>query len=1187
MLQSLLPIKLSRDDASYQTVEELAEVLRHALGAKDIRNIALTGPFGSGKSSVLNTLMADYKEFNFLPISLATLQANKEGEKIEQEKVKQEKVKPEKQPEEEIETLNRKIEYSILQQIIYKETDKKVPNSRFRRIIHIGDEKLWKLSLFSVLFVAAIIIVFFQNTTSAILKNLSIENIPIWIYVLLIGFIVLGLYKIIQHFIRVYANSKLNKLNLKDGEIEMEDDCSIFNKHLDEILYFFQVTDYKVVIIEDLDRFGTENIFLKLRELNQLINESKIVGRHIVFIYAIKDDVFEDEARTKFFDYISTIIPVINPSNSKDKLKAALKERGFEDGEISDDDLSEMAFFIQDMRILTNIANEYHQYRQKLHETCNKRLNLTKLLAMIVYKNYFPRDFAQLHRREGKVYNCISKKSEFVKEALKVLENQSKELEETKKLYEKNAHLKANDLRLLFLYDVVEKIPHIVETIAINNKEYKLKQISQDVKLFEQLRSLDNIVYYYKYNSYKYSDSAKLQLDDIAHEMQLDERIELVNNWKEIINKKELALQKEKIKIQSLRLNLLIRNYNLGETKLYKELDLTPLMDVFVRRGYLDEEYYDYISYFYPGMLSQSDRDLLLSIKRQIKQEYTYHIDKIDNFVKELKDYMFEHDAILNIELLDYFAKKKSVKGQESFTAIMMRLEKSDAPMDFLAQYYQLGKHHKEVFTEFIAWDKVLSWKMIASYSNQDQQLLLQEAWLRYCSEPIDDQTEWLNRNYSFLSTRVDTIGITQCEKLLPRCHFALLDTNNSQLLDLVVKLSCYEINAANLCIILNHINKNNNVSEDNLTLTRIKEANNADLVNYTQKHFAETFKCLSLNVKEESKDSIVNILNSTDVSAEQKIKYLTGQKTLIENFEKIDEQNWTIAIQAKVISPAWQNVSAYSLKIKGIDDHLISYIEHNHVEFEEVCDDNIENKEYLFKQLLGTKKLSIPAFQSICKAFDNIFDGYEALNAMDSERLNILLNANKIAFSKANTEIMQKNKIYADYLTYYAKDFITNLEYEYNLDTETALTLIKSNVFTVSDKCKISNIIDNKFLTQSSQLAELIIDNILFIKNIDSVSPEKRVILLKTAKDERLKVNLVVLLLAEQTPNDKEKDLYILLLLESLGGQYKEIAERQKHPVLPREDWNLALLNRLQALEYISSTAEVKDGIRVYPKRK
>ena len=79
MLQSLLPIKLAKDDPSYQTVEELAEVLTHALNDEDIRNVALTGPFGSGKSSIIQTLMEEHKEFHYLPISLATLQADEEG----------------------------------------------------------------------------------------------------------------------------------------------------------------------------------------------------------------------------------------------------------------------------------------------------------------------------------------------------------------------------------------------------------------------------------------------------------------------------------------------------------------------------------------------------------------------------------------------------------------------------------------------------------------------------------------------------------------------------------------------------------------------------------------------------------------------------------------------------------------------------------------------------------------------------------------------------------------------------------------------------------------------------------------------------------------------------------------------------------------------------------------------------
>ncbi len=120
----------------------------------------------------------------------------------------------------------------------------------------------------------------------------------------------------------------------------------------------------------------------------------------------MKDDIFDDEHRTKFFDYIITVIPVINPSNSKDILKKQLSEIGLPNNTISDDDLASIAFFIPDMRILTNIVNEFQQYREKLSKT-GQPLNMTKMLAMIVYKNYYPKDFAELHRRKGKVYSCI------------------------------------------------------------------------------------------------------------------------------------------------------------------------------------------------------------------------------------------------------------------------------------------------------------------------------------------------------------------------------------------------------------------------------------------------------------------------------------------------------------------------------------------------------------------------------------------------------------------------------------------------------------------------------------------------------------------------------------------------------------------------------------------------------------
>ena len=474
-----------------------------------------------------------------------------------------------------------------------------------------------------------------------------------------------------------------------------------------------------------------------MRELCQLVNESKIVGRHIVFLYAIKDDVFVDEARTKFFDYISTVIPVINPSNSKAKLKMALKDRGFNDNEIPDEDLSEIAFFIQDMRILTNIANEYSQYHCKLYNPDKNNLSRTKLLAMIVYKNYFPKDFAQLHKRDGLVYSCLVSKNKFIDEAQKTLDVKKVKLEEKKKLVDENNHLKETDLRYLFLLELRESVNGFMQTITINNQDYTLKQIAQNRNLFNGLYNLTSINYQYNAPFYgRQNQSAQINVNAINNKMQYESRLAAIKTTQKDLQKEEKELKKEELKIQSLKLNVLIKKYNLGNTELYRNMHLSPLMDVFIRRGYIDEDYYDYISYFYPGMVSLADRDLLLSMKREIKQAYTYHIDKIENFVKELKDYMFESDAILNNDLLDYAARKKA---SSLFLQIMRRTEKDDAPLDFLAQYYQLGKRQKEVFTEFVNWNNELSWQMISNHTNNDEQQVLREAWLKYADNTTSE----------------------------------------------------------------------------------------------------------------------------------------------------------------------------------------------------------------------------------------------------------------------------------------------------------------------------------------------------------------------------------------------------------------------------------------------------------------
>ena len=130
-------------------------------------------------------------------------------------------------------------------------------------------------------------------------------------------------------YIKVISKFKVKEIKLStyttvQGDKETPD--SIFNKNLDEIMYFFERTGYKTVFFEDLDRLTDPTIFVHLRELNNLLNnDDSIKDKPIVFVYAVRDDIFSREDRTKFFDFIIPVIPVINSTNSGEILLQMLE----------------------------------------------------------------------------------------------------------------------------------------------------------------------------------------------------------------------------------------------------------------------------------------------------------------------------------------------------------------------------------------------------------------------------------------------------------------------------------------------------------------------------------------------------------------------------------------------------------------------------------------------------------------------------------------------------------------------------------------------------------------------------------------------------------------------------------------------------------------------------------------------
>lgn len=148
--RTLTPIIIGRDEPQYCPVKEIGDKLGRD---KNVKNIALTGPYGSGKSSVLLTLQNDYPHHKYLQISLATLESYDVNSDENSQTVEEKK-------KDDSDRLNRLIEYSILQQLIYREKYSTLPNSRIKRIFHFNEWKLLSWTVGIVLFFIAYLVAF-------------------------------------------------------------------------------------------------------------------------------------------------------------------------------------------------------------------------------------------------------------------------------------------------------------------------------------------------------------------------------------------------------------------------------------------------------------------------------------------------------------------------------------------------------------------------------------------------------------------------------------------------------------------------------------------------------------------------------------------------------------------------------------------------------------------------------------------------------------------------------------------------------------------------------------------------------------------------------------------------------------------------------------------------------------------
>lgn len=1205
---SLSPIDNCDKDGYY--TEALSWALENRK-KQDIKNIALTGPYGSGKSSILKTFQKNYKEkeLKFLNISLATFKEEKQkfestGNAIQNNDA----------------NLLRLIEISILQQIFYHEKDKNIPDSRFKKIRSYSQKQLIVTGIGYLLFSLSVYNFFYPNFVESIFKDFDFgirsQNI---IHYLGFGIIFTGIFFLIYKSVRIISSITVNKLKIQNTEIGLGDNLnkSILNHHLDEILYYFSVRPYNVVIIEDLDRFQETEIFTKLREVNLLLNNSlKTKKKEIVFIYAVRDDMFTDKERTKFFDFIIPVIPTINSSNSSEKL---LEKKRFNNFNLSDSFIEDIAFVIDDMRLLHNICNEFSIYKKQLGKNIEDIKFSEKLFAIITYKNIHPNDFVRLSKNKGFLFKVLNSKQKYVRDKIIVLENEIKELKEEIINLEGLFFENIRDVRKLYILKTIEKLDKF-QSFVINENEITIEQLTTSEN-FEYL--IKDELKYNKWHNRSYGDmyitivNTDAKFIDIEKEVNSFKTYEKteqeVNDLKSgkinAIKNKIQELEKEKANTRNFKIAEILQSTN--EVLSFEELnnDLEDkkeklnedLIRLLVRNGYVAEDYLDYISIFHEGSITRSDHLFLINIKNKNRQEFDYSLNKIQKISSKISPSDFATEYVLNYNLIDFLLTKPS-KYKNQIDSIFTALKnESETSIQFIKEFIE-NSENIEKFIKMICNHWVNIWNFFSENEtyNDDQKNKLFIHIIDYAEISSIKQIAQQSNFKQIIIGNPDFLGIIQNEEKLKNIIKALdlefeeLNFSNSpdELIKFIYENNYYQLNVKTIASIVKKFGEFNQVTFDNSNSLAVNQSECQYLIEYVNENINEYVENVHLKIESnvnEDEETFIELLNNKELNEENKIKIIEKTETKITNIESISD----IDIQSSLIEnnniiAKWKNLLTEFNNQEEITESIIDFIniKENAEELsKKKIPTKVEEKNIygvFWKTLIEQNTIENESYDLILKSNPWWYEDLE-LASLSQEKTKLLIEKNIIQPTIKSFDLIKEShpELTIKLIEKHTKKYIEIID-ELSLDSSDISLILKSTKLSESEKNKfvnscsedelISNVESLKLINQiliksnsTFQVSSTLIEEILLNENLSSKE-----------KIKLFNINPTVL------PNEKYDEF-----IKSLDRKYREIANRDKIPTVENNRLNQDFLQNLVEFNYISSYTINKKGLlRVNHKR-
>lgn len=1182
------------------------EALDYAFSNGDIKNIAITGIYGAGKSTVWNTYVHQKGLSNVITVSLGKYKNNVRDDDILKETplskpvssdsyCDKNKCSNEKQKADDLDDDNR-VERQLINQILSQIESEKIPLSKY---VFKSNKSVLNICLQSLAFLSMICSILLWITRDAFMPfvnglHKNFNEISLMLVCAFLLFVPLFYYLYI-----FYKGNKfrISKITFKGAEANINDDKSdesVLDRDIKELVYLLRSSGTKVVVFEDLDRYNSTSIYTKLRELNFLLNHySKINGdnKPVRFVYMLKDSLFFSKNRTKFFDFILPIVPIVDSKTSENELIELLK--GVEkapDRSL----LADISLYVDDMRLLKNIVNEYLVY-SKIIPLGQIDLESNKLFALITLKNIFPNEFDLLQEDKGFVRTVFDKLEANKK---KVVNNLNQKLIKIDDNLEFIRDRVANDKFKVMALMIQSDVGHYYQetrTWAEYLKEWSKKPDEQA---------------YIKYSG----SSASFSYNEFINRFVLntDEKKVFVEHFPENFSLEVNKLNSDREKIKKQIKDIDIYSYKEIISKLTAEQrdelfsiagfgilesHYFPLIRFLIVDGLLDETYWYYKGNFNvdtSNILKRNDTIYMKGLKEGKALDIFLDVETPNEIINRLKLSDFNRFNILNKKVLKSCLEQKRT---ENVVAIANSVDANASYKDLL-----------KILDEF-GLDMIKSYSNILLENNVDR---LADT-LGYCEdENIETFKNILisvvtNKTIALDNLVVFKKYIEQNENiisLIPEEQFDVFIDNirsadikfedvsesncDKARLVAIEQIQAYKLNVGNLIFITEAI------LEKTINYGSLLNEIYKSLQLLSSKEYIEdNFSSIVSNYIDENKSEkdyanneeiLLKILNS-DISDEHKFEYVEKNETVISKLDNLQNNFVTTKIldcllRKNKVEFCSDNIAAYWNMVEEYSNDFIEYLDNNLDENN--YEDTLRNNVSICNTFINSPLVSDKIFAFVINYADEAISDINP--KLSQDRVNILVHQRLIEVTEKNIEVLWNNSYNAE-LTFLAncdeevENIVINTLLKYTLSEDLIYSLVNSEI-SDENSLKLINSIKDSVLVErinptKKSIIEAIIKGDLSSVNINYICKSFEIFELKDEFIESLDDEDKL----EELEDENLKEDFMKYVLNS-----SNIKTDTKVSLIETKINNDSDVNALK--QYISSVLEISDLSSVWDRR-